>query len=67
MSFNEDFSQIQIERRTKKIAEILDKLDKAGLGDEIPVIFDAMAVMLVDAYNAGFIDSQNETKDTLKL
>lgn len=66
-----DFSPIQLERRSvtitpmlKKCLNILDRIDnekvKLALRKQINRC-------LIDAYNSGFTDSQNETQDSLKI
>jgi hypothetical protein len=66
-----DFTAIQLERRSVTISAILKKclntLD--GVQDEKIKLTLRKQInqSLIDAYNTGFTDSQNETKDSFKL
>lgn len=72
MTFSdEDFSPVQLERRSAAISPILK--DCLAAIDDIEnkklklTLRKQINDCLVGAYNAGFIDSQNETKDTFRL
>jgi len=68
---NKDFSPVQLERRSAAISTIL-KNYLTAIDDIEPaklklVLRKQVSDCLVDAYNAGFIDSQNETRDTFRI
>jgi len=68
---DKDFSSTQLERRSTTLSTMLKKclVTLKGIKDEDLKLKLRKQInrCLIDAYNAGFIDSQNETKDSLRL
>lgn len=66
-----DFSPIQLERRSVTISSMLKKCLNTCEGIEDKklklVLRKQINQCLLDAYNTGFVDSQNETQDSIRL
>ena len=51
-----EFSDVQLKRREVKINKILERVSD-----------NTIESLLIEAYNTGYADAQNETKSTFKL